>query len=145
MKRLFEKLNDLDALAVPLFGKMSAQHMVEHLGIIVDFSNGTLVATLLTPPEKLAGMRAFLLSDKELSQGFRSPFMPQDGTLPDLIYIDIESARIALYEKWQAFEQYFSKNPNNTFMHPFFGELNYDEWIQFHKKHFIHHLKQFGL
>lgn len=145
MKQLFEKLNTLEASAIPLFGKMSAQHIVEHLGIPVDFSNGRITATLLTPPEKLGAMHAFLLSDKELTQGFPSPFMPQDGSLPDLMYPDIETAKAALHEKWNAFERYFAENPKSTLMHPFFGELTYDEWIRFHKKHFTHHLKQLGL
>jgi oxepin-CoA hydrolase/3-oxo-5,6-dehydrosuberyl-CoA semialdehyde dehydrogenase len=40
---------------------------------------------------------------------------------------------------------YFNENPDAVLMNPTFGELNKDEWEQFHKKHLTHHLTQFGL
>ena len=145
MKDFFEKLTNLQTDANPLFGKMTAQHMVEHLELIISYSDGTRKAVLLTPQEKLGAMKDFLMSDKELTQGFRSPFLPQDGSLPDLHYTDIETAKKALQQSWNNFESYFAANPGIIEMHPFFGELNYNGWIQFHKKHFTHHFKQFGL
>jgi len=145
MKDFLEKLDMLKINSEPLFGKMTAQHMVEHLELILHYSNGTKKAVLLTPREKLGAMRDFLMSEKELTQGFRSPFLPQDGSLPDLHYPDIETAKKSLLHTWNNFEFYFAANPGIKEMNPFFGELNYEEWIRFHKKHFIHHFKQFGL
>jgi hypothetical protein len=145
MKDFFEKLNTIQADSKPLFGKMTAQHMVEHLELILHYSNGTRKAVLLTPQEKLGVMKDFLMSDKELTQGFRSPFLPQDGSLPGLNHTDIETAKKALLHTWNNFESYFGSNSGIKEMNPFFGELNYEEWIRFHKKHFTHHFKQFGL
>ncbi len=33
----------------------------------------------------------------------------------------------------------------DTENHPFFGELDFEEWKKFHVKHFTHHFKQFNL
>ena len=32
-----------------------------------------------------------------------------------------------------------------TMLHPFFGDLDKEEWLLFQYKHFYHHLSQFGL
>ena len=41
-------------------------------------------------------------------------------------------------------EKYFAEKDIKT-TNPVFGDLNYEEWIRFHSKHFAHHFKQFGL
>ena len=40
---------------------------------------------------------------------------------------------------------FFENNPGAIPVNVTFGELNKEEWIVFHKKHFTHHLSQFGL
>jgi oxepin-CoA hydrolase/3-oxo-5,6-dehydrosuberyl-CoA semialdehyde dehydrogenase len=40
---------------------------------------------------------------------------------------------------------HFEKNPKFSSTHPYFGELNVEEWLALHKKHLRHHLTQFGL
>ena len=42
------------------------------------------------------------------------------------------------------FVSYFEQHPGSTTTNPFFGELNFEEWIQLLHKHAVHHLKQFN-
>ena len=41
--------------------------------------------------------------------------------------------------------KYFEENKDATPINPTMGELNKQEWIIFHNKHFEHHFKQFNL
>ena len=43
----------------------------------------------------------------------------------------------------QAFEK-FKASRFDSNEHPFFGRLNFKEWVHLQKKHFNHHLMQFG-
>ena len=40
---------------------------------------------------------------------------------------------------------FFENNPGAKPVNVTFGELDEEEWNIFHKKHFTHHLSQFGL
>ena len=42
------------------------------------------------------------------------------------------------------FARFDGKEDEKT-LHPVFGELNFEDWIQLHYKHTLHHAKQFGL
>ncbi|MFI5186978.1 MAG: DUF1569 domain-containing protein [Chitinophagales bacterium] len=43
------------------------------------------------------------------------------------------------------FFDFFLADPGIKTLHPAFGELNFEEWVQLHHKHVKHHLKQFGI
>jgi hypothetical protein len=47
--------------------------------------------------------------------------------------------------EWIDFEDFFSEKPDRTQSHPYYGPLNYEQWIRLHSKHFTHHFSQFGL
>ena len=146
METYFEHIHQLPSNTQPLFGKMTAQHMVEHLAFTIRFSNGASpLTTLVTPAEHLPKMRAFLYSDQNLSKNFLSPFLPQDGSLPTLRFPDMNTAKEDLLKEWKTFERYFENNPEAKPLHFMFGELNREEWVRFHRKHFRHHLEQFGI
>jgi hypothetical protein len=56
--------------------------------------------------------------------------------------------QLALLEYEQqinSFINYFENNEGATITNPFFGDLNFDEWIHLLYKHAVHHCKQFGL
>ena len=65
------EINDLDALTSVLnklqddtpavWGKMSAQNMIEHISSIVLFSNGRKSIPLLFPEEKAASLKVWML------------------------------------------------------------------------------------
>jgi hypothetical protein len=140
---LVNELNRLTPDRQPLWGGMTAQHMVEHLTGALMLSNGDITIEQHTEEKKIPAMRAFLMSDRPMPRNFNSP-ANGDG-LPVLKHPDLEKAIAALRVELARFHQYHEKNPGVKPVNPVFGPLSYEEWIQFHQKHFQHHLTQFGL
>ena len=141
---LTERLNNLKVDSQPVFGKMSAQHVIEHLAITFMISNGKLPRQLVTPPEKVARYKAvFFEPDKEFPSGIKAPVLG-DEPLP-LRYPDLPSAIQKFWKEFDAFETYYAENPDSKPMHPVIGELDKEEWVLFHNKHVTHHFKQHGL
>ena len=64
--KLVKHLQQLSPTAQPIWGQMSVQHMVEHLlNEGVRIANGQRkFEAIITPPEHLGKMRAFIASDK---------------------------------------------------------------------------------
>ena len=146
MKIVYGFLNILDNLKTetkPLWGKMSAQHMVEHLIFAVQMGNGKLFLECFNPPEKLPLLKRILMSNKPLPKLFVNPVIGSD--LMELKYHNLEEAKSNLRKEADDYYSYFEKNPGAKLVNVTFGELNFAEWEVFHKKHFTHHLNQFGL
>lgn len=141
---IFKRLESLKEDANPVFGKMTAQHMVEHLRFAIMFSNGKMPQKLYFPEGKAIAIKASIIySDRELPIGFRSPMLGDE--LPALIYSGLDEAIAGLKAELAGFDEYFVVNKDLKPMNPIVGELNYQEWIVFHNKHFMHHFKQFNL
>lgn len=138
-----EILNDLKVETKPLWGKMSAQHMVEHLIFAVQMGNGKLILECFNPPEKLPLMKRILMSNKPLPKLFINPVIGQD--LMELKFSNLDEAKFNLKKEIDDYYDYFEKNPEAKLVNVTFGDLNFEEWEIFHKKHFTHHLSQFGL
>ncbi|HOZ89312.1 MAG TPA: DUF1569 domain-containing protein [Bacteroidia bacterium] len=138
-----ELLKKLKGDEVPAWGKMNAQQMIEHFGDAIEDACGKNNRTLITPPDKLEAVRAFILSDKDFKPNTKNSLMsdaPAPTQMPDL------AAAIARVENGiNEFEAFYSGNPEKKVMNPFFGELNYAENIQLLHKHALHHLRQFNL
>ncbi|MCS7073026.1 MAG: DUF1569 domain-containing protein [Bacteroidia bacterium] len=126
-----------------LWGQMSAQHMVEHLGLVISLSNGKLAIPCQRSAEKIAISQAFLMSEQPFPKEFRAPMLPPEP-LP-LVYPDLSTAIEGLQTELSRFWQAFSTQPYPQYVHPVFGNLTFEQWKQFHCKHFIHHFSQFGL
>ncbi len=108
-------------------------------------ANGEKPYPLLTPPDKLERYRTHLRrEDFEFAQMFRPPFLPADELLP-LVHPDLPTAKAALLAEIDQFYVFFKENPDACPQHPFYGNLNLEDWEVFHSKHFYHHFKQFGL
>ena len=137
------KLNNLTADTKALWGKMTAQHMVEHLILAVKMSNGKVRLECFNPPEKLPTLKRILLSSRPLPRNFINPYLGED--LMPLEYKSLEEAKQILAEEIKDYYKYFEDNPDTFLTNVTFGDLNKDEWEVFHQKHFIHHFKQFGL
>ena len=136
-------LEQLEPHQKPAWGKMTPQHMVEHLILAVQMGNGKLKLNCINPPEKLPTLKRFLLSDRPLPKGFVNPAIGADN-LP-LKCPDIDRARDKLKKEVENYYKYFKTNPDAKPVNVTFGELNKEEWDVFHQKHFTHHLSQFGL
>ncbi|MCF8239856.1 MAG: hypothetical protein K9J16_00615 [Melioribacteraceae bacterium] len=136
-------LRTLDPDTKPLWGKMTAQHMVEHLILAVKMGNGKMNVECINPPDKLPTLKRFMMSSRPMPRGFINPMI---GT--ELIPLEYESMNAAiemLKKELSDYEKYFDENPGKELMNATFGPLNKKEWDVFHEKHFTHHLTQFGL
>ncbi len=126
-----------------LWGKMTAQHMVEHLILAVRTSNGKLNIGCFNPPEKIPTLKRFLMSRRPLPKEFINPLIGE-GLLP-LEYENLEEAKLVLEKELEDYYKYFEEHPDASLVNPTFGELNKNEWDVFHEKHFTHHFRQFGI
>jgi hypothetical protein len=126
------------------WGKMDVQQMVEHIRDVFKVANGKIVLPLLnTNPEKLAKMRAFLLTDLPFLENTKSAVMPEEPRPHK--YATIEEAIAKLEPEIDAVFTFYAADPSKTLMHPVFGELDYELQLRYLDKHVRHHLRQFGL
>ncbi len=128
----------------PLWGKMTSQHVVEHLAWVVGGSAGKWTSPVFTPAEKLPKYRLFVYTNIAIKPGFNTPLL-DPGELPALALPSLDDAVEDFWQAWADFEGFFLQNPKLTPNHPVFGPLSGDEWRRFHFKHAVHHLAQFGL
>ncbi|MCU0431401.1 MAG: hypothetical protein MUF42_15665 [Cytophagaceae bacterium] len=137
-------LTSLQEHTPPLWGRMTAQHMIEHLYDTLQFSNGKKEIKNYLPEEKSAKIKAVVIhSEQELPKGFKAPMLTE--TLPELQFQTLELSLHHLMVELHAFHVFFSENPSASPVNPTMGALFHEEWIIFHNKHFTHHFKQFGL
>ena len=125
------------------WGKMNAQQMTEHVSAFFKVSTKKIHFPLTTPLEHLPKYKEFLWSDKEFKENTKAPVLPEEP-LP-LHYATMQLAIDDLKKSLAYFFEFFKNDPLKTTLHPAFGELNFDEWVQLHYKHVTHHVKQFGL
>jgi len=137
-----EILENLDEKKSASWGKMTPQRMIEHLSDCIYMSCGIGNHELLIPEEKIKGMQAFLISDKEMPQNIQVPFAKENTPLRNT---DIELALDEFTMAWVDFEEMYSEDKKKRALHPYYGNLNYEQWLLLHSKHFTHHFTQFGL
>ncbi|MBK6447372.1 MAG: DUF1569 domain-containing protein [Bacteroidetes bacterium] len=97
---------------------------------------------IVTPAERLEPMKNFLLSEKEFKPNTKNILMSE--TPPNIRLANKMEAINELEGEINDFVSYFEQHPGSTTTNPFFGELNFEEWIQLLHKHAVHHLKQFN-
>lgn len=129
--------------AMGKWGKMNGQQMVEHTADFFKTSTEKIKFPLVTPAENLPKAKAFLLSEKEFRENTKAPVLP-DEPFPLRNNI-MQNAIAELETEVNDFFDYFKYDKERKTLHPVFGELNFEEWVQLHHKHVTHHLKQFGL
>lgn len=139
-----ELINSLNGDETPLWGMMTAQHMVEHLDIVTSFCTGEVKMQLVTPEEKLPRQIEFLYSNYAMPQNFKAVFLPKDELI-SLKFKTLAEAKENLFNTLQKFLTYIQRPEFTTEVHPVFGALDTNGWLTFHLKHYHHHLKQFGL
>ena len=142
--QLKKTLDKLKADASPLWGKMSPQHVVEHLAKSVKVSSGKIPIKFYFTQEDADKLKAKLIyGDMQLSAGIKNPTMGDEP--PELIHTDLKSAITELDSEITHFENFYRQNPDVTNIHPRMGDLKHHEWLVFHNKHFTHHFKQYNL
>jgi hydroxymethylglutaryl-CoA reductase len=141
LEEILPLINRLDDQAKPSWGELTPQEMVEHLTDTLKIASGDLKQKLLIPAEKIESMQRFLETDKEMVRNIEVPFAPKERVL---INESISDAIDKFVEQWIAFEEHF-ENEDTTELHPFYGDLNFDQWKKLNSKHLTHHFKQFHL
>lgn len=139
-------LNDLTENTKPNCGKMTAQQMLEHLETTLLYSIGEPEAEkYFTPEEHLEKYQDSLYNHRKMPKDFPAPFLPEDGTLPELKYKNLEQAKEKFLENLQKYQIYYRENPEAEHMHFVFGKINKEMMELMHRKHFTHHFEQFNL
>ncbi len=141
-KEVPQTLTRLTADTQPHWGSMDAWQMLDHLrkGVILSIENTEDEIT--TPDERLPLYKKFLMSDKPFGQNLPKPAaFDRVEALPG----EMDEKKQQLLDELRRMKQYFKDNPGHVAIHPNFGRLNTEEWLQLHHKHFTHHFNQFGL
>lgn len=142
--RLVRYLQQLHPDTPPLWGKMNAQQMIEHLGLFIMNASGRLkYDTIVTPADRLDKLREFLMSDKPFRENTKNPLLSEEPS--PLRYKTMQGAIGALQQELINFFQAFEANPNLVTRNPIFGDLNFEQNVQLLHKHALHHLRQFGV
>lgn len=143
--RLVRYMQQLDPATPPRWGKMNVQQMIEHYaGDAVRNASGRLkFDKIITPPEKLAAMREFMMSEKPFKENTKNPLLAE---VPAPLHFNTVQAAIgALQQELIFFFEVFAKDQQLITRNPFFGDLNFEQNVQLLYKHAIHHLRQFGV
>lgn len=139
--KILPLMNQLDGQEKPKWGTLTPQEMIEHLTDTLQIASGKVKQQLLIPEEKLESMQRFLETDKEMVKNVKVPFAQTERVLRNE---SISDAIDEFAEQWIAFEEHY-ENEDTKETHPFYGDLNFDQWKKLNSKHLTHHFKQFGL
>lgn len=142
---MFGFLQKLDAETKPVWGKMNAHQVLEHLADFFNVSTEKIVFDQVTPAEHLPKYREFLYSDKQFRENTKAPQnVLGDEPLP-VRQSGFEASREYLQKSVDNFFDFFRQHKDKRTVHPVFGPLTFEEWVLLHYKHVRHHLRQFGL
>lgn len=127
----------------PRWGKMNLHQMIEHMSYSLRQANGREEYAIVTPEEHLERMRAFLESEKPFRENTPNKLLPDNPEPPKTANIAL--ALEELKGEIEHFFDVFRAHPDKKITNPFFGVLNYEQWVQLLHKHAWHHLRQFGV
>jgi len=127
----------------PLWGKMTPQHMIEHLVWAFECSTGTIEVPCRTPQNLLERAKSFLRDNRHTPHGFKNPLLSENPS--PLRFLSFADAKDALRKGIIRFVEHFREQPGAIHVHPIFGPLGAEEWQRSHFKHCYHHLLQFGV
>lgn len=125
------------------WGVLSAQGMVEHMSESIAIASMRIVQALHTPSHLVEKMKGFALSDKEFRPNTKNALMSDDAA--PLRHNNMHEAVAELEMEIKEFLEFYKHKPEQKVTNPFFGDLNYEEWLHLLHKHAVHHLKQFDL
>ncbi|MEI8052608.1 MAG: DUF1569 domain-containing protein [Bacteroidota bacterium] len=142
---LFNHLQRLSEHKKPVWGKMNARQMVEHLAFFIDISTEKTIFPLSVTETDLPKYKAFLMSEKQFRENTKAPSNVLGEETVPILYPDLQTSISVLQISVNQFFSFFKDNPEKNPIHPAFGHLNFDEWLLLHHKHATHHLRQFEL
>jgi hypothetical protein len=126
--------------ATPLWGKMTAHQMVEHMIEQIRYSYNKLnfVFDVNEEVARLAKQK-WIYTDAQIPPNLILGPLPAANEYPDL-----HTAVKQLMYELNEFDRYF-KPAETVVNHGCYGPMDYNEWLIWHSKHLAHHLRQFRL
>lgn len=136
-KRLLQRMDRVSPPRVPLWGKMNAEQMVEHVTAQMEMALGDFPVRQRKSWLGRWPMRPLIVHWLPWPKG--SP------TAPELIqFTTADWDQVRLHFK-QTFERVVQQGPGGAFgPHPLFGKLSARSWGVLLYRHLDHHLRQFG-
>lgn len=125
------------------WGKMNAQQMVEHLSDSIRIADEKNKQIIVTSPEQLEVYRNFMLSEKPFKPNTKNALMGENP--PNIRQSNMADSVNELNAEIADFIAFFKNKPEIKTTNPFFGMMNFEEWVHLLHKHFNHHAKQFRL
>lgn len=126
--------------AIPVWGKMTAQQMVEHMIEQVRYSYEKLTFVFDVPDDEARrAKQEWIYTDAQIGPNLVLGPLPAANEYPDL-----HTAIEQLMAELEDFDRYF-KTAGTVVNHGAFGPMDYNEWLIWHGKHLAHHFRQFGL
>ena len=142
-KELVPLLQKINPQTEPAWGKMNFQQMIEHLSGTVKLATGTLQIPGSTDQKDFSKAYAFMMSDKPFKENTVNPLLSEEPypLRKNTLQAAIGELQANLLEFFKAYE----KDEAKRVLNPIFGNLNYAEQVHLLHKHFLHHLRQFGV
>ncbi|MBD1386047.1 DUF1569 domain-containing protein [Mucilaginibacter rigui] len=126
--------------AIPVWGKMTAQQMVEHMIEQVRYSYEKLTFVFNFPEDEAnQAKKKWIYTDAQIPPNLILGPLPTANEYPDL-----HAAIKQLMLELEDFDRYFEQ-ADTVVNHGAYGPMDYNEWLIWHGKHLAHHLRQFGL
>ena len=138
------KLNALAESTQPKWGKMTAQHLVEHMEFFTQMALGNIETEITTPEKYMEKTQDSLWDYRSMLKEFDHPALKK-GEVEDLRFGNLEEAKDAFWKAYEALEIWFKENPKGTVKNMVFGWLTKYEFQLLNRKHWAHHLEQFGV
>ncbi len=128
----------------PKWGRLSPQHLVEHLEFFMQMAVGNIPTEIVTPENKIEKFQESLYTYKPMPRSFDHPLLKK-GQLETLRFANLEEAKAAYLKSYDDYEAFFKENPGITTPNTLFGHLDKELWDLLNRKHIDHHFSQFGL
>jgi oxepin-CoA hydrolase/3-oxo-5,6-dehydrosuberyl-CoA semialdehyde dehydrogenase len=126
------------------WGMMTPQHMVEHLVFHFRTAMGQIQMDIVTPEDRIEKWQDSLWNYIAMPENYKHPKMDPEKLMP-LEFNSLPEAMMALSTTWDEYLAYFKANPEARNNNAVFGSLDKVQWDLLGRKHFHHHLRQFGL
>ena len=127
------------------WGLMNLMQMTEHLADFFRLSTGDIVFELAVNEADLPKYTAFLFTDKTFKENTKAPLSVMPEFPHPAKHAHYKDSIMDLQKAIEHFFQYFADNESKTTLHPVFGMLDFQGWLQLHYKHVTHHMRQFEL
>ncbi len=123
----------------PRWGTMSASEMICHLADQLRIALGEIPAASIRSPLRLPGLKQFVLYVAPWPKARVAAPPESRTTRPQDWARDLDTLR-DLVHRFAARDR---RDP--TPPHPLFGQMSGRSWADFTRRHFDHHLRQFGV